>query len=154
MAKMIQPAWEDYKLYMGGRFVTGVRGFSYGKNRNKELIYAEGSNPVGVGRGNVEPRCELKVLQSELEALIVSGGGDPTEIPPFTIVHQYVRKGTTAIINDVAEDVEIVDFEKAMDQGATFMEVTLQCICPKISFNVTATAVKAMLGTNTTPNFS
>lgn len=137
----MQPAWEDYRLFMGGRFVTGIRGFSYGVSKNKELIYGEGSEPLDVGRGNKTPKCELKVLQSELEAIILSGGGDPNEIPPFTIVHQYVRKGTTAIVTDVITGVEITDWTKAMDQGATFMEVTLPCICLKVIPNVVASAV-------------
>ena len=144
----MQPAWEDYRLFMGGRFVTGVRGFSYGVTQNKEHIYAEGSNPQDIGRGNKTPKCELKVLQSELEAIILSGGGDPNDIPPFTIVHQFVRKGTTAVITDVITGVEITDWTKAMDQGATFMETTLPCICLSVIPNVAAAAVKSQFTAN------
>lgn len=127
---------------MGGRFVTGIRGFEYGVSQNKELIYAEGNEPVDVGRGNKTPTCQIKVLQSELEALILSGG-DPNDIPPFTIVHSYVRKGTAAIINDVIKGVEIMEWKKAMEQGATYMEVTLPAICMKIVPNVATAVVKS-----------
>lgn len=144
----MQPAWEDYKCFMGGRFVTGIRGFSYGVEQNKELIYGEGSEPIAIGRGNKTPKCEIKVLQSELEAIILSGGGDPTSIPAFTIVHSYVRKGTTAIVTDVVQGVEITDWTKAMDQGATHMEVTLPCICLKVVPNVAAAFVKQQFNIN------
>lgn len=133
---------------MGGRFVTGIRGFSYGVEQNKELIYGEGSEPIAIGRGNKTPKCEIKVLQSELEAIILSGGGDPTSIPAFTIVHSYVRKGTTAIVTDVVQGVEITDWTKAMDQGATHMEVTLPCICLKVVPNVAAAFVKQQFNIN------
>jgi len=132
---------------MGGRFVTGIRGFSYGVSQNKEFIYGEGSDPLGIGRGNREPKAEIKLLQSELEAIILSGG-DPTSIPAFTIVHSYVRKGTVAIITDVIEGVEIQEWEKAMAQGDTFMEVTLPCICLKVTPNAAAAWVKKNFNAN------
>ncbi|MCL2245850.1 MAG: hypothetical protein FWC10_01915 [Lentimicrobiaceae bacterium] len=134
---MKQYAWEDYKVLMGGRFVTGVRGFTYGTERDKQPIYGEGSQVQSYGRGNVTHHCEMKCLQSELEAIILSGGGDPTDIPPFTVVHSYTPKRGLPIVVDVIKDVEITSFEKSMDQGANYMEVTLQCVCVKIDYNVT-----------------
>lgn len=139
----MQPSWNDYKCFIGGRFVTGIRGFSYGNEQTKEHIYGEGADPIDIGRGNRTPKCEIKVLQSELEAIIASGGGEPTAVPPFVIVHSYVRKGTTAIINDVIEGVEITDWTKAMDQGATHMEITLPCICLKVTPQVAGAWIKS-----------
>jgi hypothetical protein len=132
-----QYAWEDYKVLMGGRFVTGIRGFKYGTARDKQPIYGEGSQPQSYGRGNVTHHCELKCLQSELEAIVISGGGDPTNIQPFTVVHSYVPKKGLLTVVDVVEDVEFTDFEKGMDQGAAFMEITFQCVCLRIKYNIT-----------------
>ncbi len=143
----MQPAWEDYKCYMGGRFVTGIQGFKYGATQVKEPIYGEGIDPHDYGRGNREFKCEITVLQSELEAIILSGG-DPTNIPPFSIVHSYVRKGTTAIITDVIEGVEFTEWEKGMDQGATHMTVTLPCVCLRVTPNVSAAFVKQRFNAN------
>jgi hypothetical protein len=133
---MKQYAWENYHVLMGGKFVTGIRGFRYKVSQEKGPIYAEGSKPHAMGRGNKSYECEMKILQSELEAIILSGGGDPTEIPPFTVVHQYVSKRGLPIIVDVIEDVEFKEIEKAMDQGAQFMEITLGCVCLNIKYNV------------------
>jgi hypothetical protein len=144
---MEQYSWEDVKVFMGGRFVTGIRGFEYGVGRNLELIFAEGSNPQGIGRGNKTPSCQIKILQSELEAIILSGG-EPTEIPPFTVVKQYVRKGTTAVVTDVIENVMIAEWKKAMEQGATYMEVTLPCVCTKITPNIPVALIKSKFNIN------
>jgi hypothetical protein len=144
---MEQYSWEDVKVFMGGRFVTGIRGFEYGVERNLEFIYGEGSEPQAIGRGNKTPSCQLKILQSELEAIILSGG-EPTGIPPFTVVKQYVRKGTAAIVTDVIEGVMISGWRKAMDQGATYMEITLSCTCLKIHSNVAQEVVKGKFRIN------
>ena len=142
-----QYSWLDVKVFMGGRFVTGIRGFEYGTTQVKEHIYGEGGDPQAVGRGNKTPACQIKTLQSELEALILSGG-DPVDIPPFTIVKQYVRKGSTAIITDVITGVEITEWRKAMDQGATFMEITLPCICMKVHPNVARAVIASKFSIN------
>ena len=132
---------------MGGKFVTGIRGFEYGVSRNTEHIYGEGSDPLAIGRGNKTPSCQIKVLQSELEAIILSGG-EPTGIPSFTVIKQYVRKGTAAVVTDVIEGVVITEWKKAMDQGATFMEITLPCQCLKIHTAVAPAIVKTKFSVN------
>jgi hypothetical protein len=131
-----QYAWEDYKVLMGGKFVTGIRGFRYKIAQEKDPIYAEGNKPMAIGRGNKTYECEISVLQSELEAIIISGGGDPMDIPPFTIVHQYVAKQGLPIVVDVIEEVEFKELEKNMQQGAQFMEATLPCVCLNIKLNI------------------
>ena len=131
-------AWSDYRILIGGRFITGIREFKYKTGKKKEPIYAEGDEPVAMGRGNKEYSCEMKVLQSEAEAIVLSGGGNPVDIPPFTVVHQYQAKAGLPIVTDVVEEVEFVDFEKGMAQGAGHMEVTFPMVCLKIKYNVSA----------------
>lgn len=143
----MQPGWNDYRCFIGGRFVTGIRGFEYGGDRANEYIYAEGSDPQEIGLGNKTPVCSIKMLLSELQAIIDSSV-DPTECPAFTVVHQFERKGTTAIITDVITGVRIEGWRKALDQGATFGEVTLPCKCLKISSNITTAVLAAKFNIN------
>jgi hypothetical protein len=139
-----QYAWSDYRVFIGGRFVTGIRGFKYGTTHDKEPIYAEGNKPHSMGRGNIGYKCELKCLQSELEAIIISAGGSPTELAPFTVVHSYARKSGGTVVTDIVVDVEFTDIEKAMDQGAKFMEVSLPCVCMDVIYNAPITSITAV----------
>jgi len=134
-------SWSEYRCYMGGRFVTGIRGYKYKTEREIEAIYGEGDEPVDVGYGNKKYSNEIKILQAELESIIVSGGGDPFKIPPFTIVHSYIPKNSTGrIITDVCEGIQFTDIEKAMEQGAKFMEITVPTFVKKIRYNTTFVA--------------
>lgn len=128
-------AWEDVKVLMGGKFVTGIRGCKYKVSQEKENIYAMGNKPVAKGRGNKKYEVSITVLQSELEALILAGGGDITDIAPFDIVISYVAKRGLPIVVDVIKDFEFTDFEKSWKQGDKFMEVELPGICMDIKLN-------------------
>jgi hypothetical protein len=127
-------SWEEYRLFMGGRFVTGVRGFKYKTSRTVEDIYAEGNEPVDVGFGNKTYEGEIKVLQSELNAIVLAGGGDIYALPPFTIVHSFVPKGGRIgkPVTVTMKDCYFKECEEAMEQGATFMEITLPVRVGKI----------------------
>lgn len=131
-------SWSEYRCFMGGRFVTGIRGMKYKSEREIEPIYAEGDDPVDVGYGNKKYSGEIKILQAELEAVIAAGGGDPYSIPPFTVVHSYIpENGVGKIITDVCEGCQFMEIEKAMDQGAKFMEITTPLFVKKIRYNTT-----------------
>lgn len=126
-------------MFMGGRFITGLRGFKYKAKRKIESIYADGDEVVDTGYGNKEYECEMKFLQNELEAIIAAGGGDPFSLKPFTVVHAYIPKnGPGKIVTDVITGCEFTEIEKAMEQGAAFMEATTPLYCRKIEFNTTA----------------
>ncbi len=128
-------SWNEYRLYMGGRFVTGVRGFKSKRGRAVEDIYAEGDEPVDVGFGNKSYEGEIKLLQSELNAIELAGGGDLFNIPAFTIVHSFVPKNKGRIGKPTVitfKDCYFKDVEEAMEQGATFMEITLPVRVGKI----------------------
>lgn len=131
-------SWSEYRVFMGGRFVTGIRGFRYKTSRAVEAIYGEGDEPVDVGFGNRSYENEIKLLQNELEAIITSApNGDPHAVK-FTVVHSYVpANGPGKIVTDVCEDCYFTDIEKAMDQGATFMEITAPVFTKKIRYNTT-----------------
>ena len=133
-------SWSEYRCFMGGRFVTGIRGFKYKAGREIEAIYGEGDEPQDVGYGNKKYSGEIKITQSELEAIISSGGGDPFKIPAFTIVHSFIPiNGIGAkIVTDICEGCQFTDIEKAMEQGAKFMETTVPLFVKKIKYNTTS----------------
>ncbi|WP_165027094.1 hypothetical protein [Dysgonomonas sp. ZJ279] len=131
-------SWSEYRLFMGGRFVTGVRGFKYKKSREIEAIYAEGDEPADEGFGNKAYEGEITILQNELEAIIASSpGNDPFSLPAITIVHSYTPKNKPGgkIVVDVCQRVYFKEIEKAMEQGKTFMEITTPMYVGSIRYN-------------------
>ena len=129
-------SWSEYHVYMGGRFVIGIRGFRYKTSRVVEPIYGEGDEPVDVGFGNRSYENEIKLLQNELEAMIEAAPNRDPHAVKFDVVHSYIPKnGTGKMITDVCEGCYITDIEKAMEQGATFMEITAACFVKKIKYN-------------------
>lgn len=132
-------SWSEYRCYMGGRFVTGIRGFKYKRSREIEGIYAEGDEYVDVGFGNKANDGEVTVLQNELEAIIsASPKKDPFNLPPFTIVHSYIPiHGEGRVIVDVCSGIYFKEIEKAMEQGKTFMEITTPLFIKTIKYDTT-----------------
>jgi hypothetical protein len=127
-------SWYEYRCFMGGRFVTGIRGFKYKSSRVVEAIYAEGDEPVDTGFGNRSYEGEIKVLQKELDAIVMAGGGDIYSLPPFTIVHSFVPKNGAGKIKTVTlSGCYFKEVEEAMEQGGTFMEITLPVHVGKIT---------------------
>ena len=88
-----------------------------------------------MGRGNKKYEASITVLQSELEAIILSSGGDITNIAPFDIVASHVTKRSMAIVTDVIKDFEFTDLEKSWKQGDKFMEIELPGVCMEIKYN-------------------
>ncbi|MDD3079093.1 MAG: hypothetical protein PHH37_08315 [Paludibacter sp.] len=130
-------SWSEYRCFMGGRFITGIRGFKYKMGREVEPIYAEGDEVVDVGFGNRSYSGEIKLLQNELEA-IIAAAPDPFAIE-FTMVHTYIPANSTTgrIITDVCDGCRFTEIEKAMEQGAKYMEITTPLFVKKVKPNTT-----------------
>ncbi len=129
-------AWADMQIVILGKKVAGLRGVKYTTEQEKEAIYAAGNEPCAMGRGNKKYSAEIKVLQSELEALITSQGGDITNIPPFDVIVAYVPSAGIPIKTDILKDCEFTSIEKSLNQGDKFMEVTLPLMPLKIVYAI------------------
>jgi hypothetical protein len=137
MAK-IEYAWEDFSCYLGGKRVSMIVGAKYTKTRNKEYIYGEGSNPQAIGRGNVSYEASVTVKMSALNDMILSAGGDITDIDAFTVVHKYQRKGSARIITDIMYDCQFTSQSKEILKGNTSAEVELPIMPLRIDYDTIA----------------
>ncbi len=130
-------AWSDVKLELGGRIVTGITGVKYGVRRTVTKLYAAGDEPFAKNKGNKDYVGEVKVRQSELEALIKSaqegGFNDPTDVT-FDIVVTYAKDVTDLIVTDILENCDITEFDKELNQNDPGMEITLPLDIGKIKF--------------------
>lgn len=110
----------------------------YSKTRTKEYIYGEGSTPQAIGRGNVTYEASVTVKMSALNDMILSAGGDITDIAPFTIVHKFQRKGDNRIVTDILFNCEFTSQSKEIAQGNTSAEVELPIMPLEIKFDTIA----------------
>jgi hypothetical protein len=138
MAKKEEYAWEDYSCYLGGKRVSMIVGAKYTKNHSKEYIYGEGSNPQAIGRGNISYEASITVKMSALNDMILSAGGDITDIEAFTVVHKYQRKGSNRIVTDIMFECEFTSQSKEILQGNTSAEVELPIMPLRIEYDTIA----------------
>lgn len=120
--------WSDTSVVVAGRLVTGIRGVSYTSSQEKEALYGKGNKPHAIQRGNKSYSGNIKLLQSELEALERAAGGDALDVS-FNIVVAYGNpsKGD-AISTDLLKSCEITEIPKGMDQNDKFMEIELPIV--------------------------
>ena len=120
--------WSNVQLFMLGRFVTGLQGVSYTSKQEKEYVYGVGNEPRAIQHGNRSYEGELKILQSELEALIASAPQKDLLDLRFDIVVSYVPRDDSQIINDTLKACEFSEVPKGIEQNDKMMEITLPII--------------------------
>ena len=129
-------SWSQVTVVMLGRPLVGIQGVKYKSSQEKSVIYGRGNTPLAIQRGNKSYEGEIKVLQSELEALtkVAGTGNDIQDLGPFDITVAYASK-TGVIVTDVLKGCEFTEVEKSIDQGATHMEVTLPIVLLSVEKN-------------------
>ena len=120
--------WVDMEIWFSGARLTKIRGLKYKAAKDKELLYAEGDEPISIQSGNRSYDGEIKVLKGAIDdmnrASISAGGRDILDLE-FDIVVNYKPRLNRALQSDTLIAVQIKEFEKGWDQGAKDMEVTL-----------------------------
>jgi hypothetical protein len=120
--------WADLTLFLDGVKVTKVTRVKYKKSHEKEALYAAGSEPFSIQRGNKSYTGEIALLKGAVDALnkaaVAAGGDDLTDVS-FTVGVVYKAKGTRVLQTDTLSGWEFTEYEKGMEQNAKKMEVTL-----------------------------
>ncbi len=120
--------WADVTVVLAGRTVTGIRGVSYTSSQEKEALYAKGNKPHAIQRGNKSYSGNIRLLQSELEALEAAAGGDVLNAS-FNVIVSYGNplKGDV-ITTDLLKGCEITEVPKGLNQNDKFMEIELPIV--------------------------
>ena len=126
--------WSNVKLFMLGRFVTGLQAVSYTAKQEKEYVYGVGHEPRAIQHGNKRYEGEIKILQSELEALILSAPSRNILDLQFDVAVSYVPKDDSRIVTDTLKHCEFTEVPKSISQNAKMMEVTLPMIFLNIKY--------------------
>jgi hypothetical protein len=122
----------DIKVMMFGIELTGLRGLTYKKSQEKELIYAAGNQPKAIQRGNKKYEGSLMLLQSDFDlmsrAAVAAGYEDLTDVPgnliDITVVYQK-PEDLAGLTIETCQNVEFTEYEGGQKQGDKFKEVTL-----------------------------
>ena len=134
-------AWSDLQVVIGSETITGITGIKYSVSRTVTKIYGAGDEPIAKNKGNKEYTGEIKLRQSELEALVQSAQAtfsnntaDPTDVT-FDVIVTYAKDVSSLIVSDVLENCDITEFSKEINQNDPAMEITLPIDIGKIKYN-------------------
>lgn len=123
-----QYEWSDITVFAGNRDVTGIRAVKYVVKQEKELLHAKGNKPMSIQKGNITNEGELGLLQSELEALEVAGGGSILNLE-LTVVINYGNPSKGDMVKtDVLVGVQFTEDPRELKQGDKFMDGTIPFI--------------------------
>ena len=122
----------DIKVSMLGVELSGLRGLTYKKSQEKELIYAAGNQPKAIQRGNKKYEGSLMLLKSDFDLLNkaarTAAYEDLTDVPgrliDITVLYQK-SDDSLQLSTDTLQNVEFNEFEEGMKQGEKFKEISL-----------------------------
>lgn len=123
-----QYEFTDITVFMGNRDVAALRSIKYSAKQEKEAVYGKGNMPLSIQKGNKSFEGEIGLLQSELEALTLVGGGSVLDLE-LTIIITYGNpvKGD-AIVSEKLIGCQFTEEPRELKQGDKFMEVSLPII--------------------------
>lgn len=123
-----QYEWADLTLILGGRDLTGIRGVRYEKTVEREAVYAKGSKAHSIQSGNEAVTGEIRVLQSEFEALVQAGGGSILGLSLDGLVAYGNPATGSNMITDRIEGIRFTSEASEFSQNDKFQEITLPFI--------------------------
>jgi hypothetical protein len=128
--------WADLTVIFGGRDLLRIRGIKWSRKKEREELYAKGSDPIAIQSGNNKYDVEITLLQSELDAIEAAAGNDIFSIA-VDIEVSFGNPGA----GDVIKTHRVIGWRATEDslemkQGDKFSEITLPGIALKINKNV------------------
>ncbi|MCK8143208.1 hypothetical protein MW871_15060 [Flavobacterium sp. I-SCBP12n] len=128
--------WADLTMILGGRDVVGFRAIKYSEKIEREAVYAKGRNAHSIQSGNSAVNGEVTMLQSEYEALVVSGKGSIMSLSLDALVAYGNPLNLDAIVKDRIVGIRFTESSKELKQGDKFMEITLPFVALRIQNQV------------------
>ncbi|KMQ70312.1 MULTISPECIES: hypothetical protein [Chryseobacterium] len=124
--------WADLTLILAGRDLARFRGLKYSEKIEREAVYAKGRNPVSIQSGNLAYEGEIKMLQSEYEALVQAGNGSILSLSLDALCCYGNPLDGDAMLIDRIESLRFTEAPKELNQGDKFAEITLPFIALRI----------------------
>lgn len=125
--------WADVTLILGGRDLIGIRAIKYAEKIEREPVYGKGRFPHAIQSGNASYEGEIKLLQSEYEALVASAKGKSILSLSLDCEVAYGNPiELNALVTDRVVGIRFTEAPKEINQGDKFMELTI----PFIALNI------------------
>lgn len=124
-----QAHWADIQLSIAGSTpLAGISEINYSVTRKIENIYGAGSQPIGVGFGNVEYTASITIKLNELKTLVdIAPEGDITQLPAFSMSVTWLDT-EFALISDTLLNCRFLSNDLKTKQGDTSIDVTIPMI--------------------------
>ena len=128
----------DLQVVMQGRPVIGLRGLRFKALQAKSNVHGAGSEPIARVRGARNYEGSVKVLLSELTALMQSQGnnGQLLKARPFDIIAAFAPSAADIITTFRLVYCEFTEWEVNTNVGDSEIEVELPLVIGKIEENV------------------
>lgn len=120
--------WADVTAIVGGKDIEGLRGVTYKRSKEKELVYGKGNEPIAIQSGNVSYEGELTMLRSDYQALKEAGKGTILDMQIDIVVSYGNPSRGDAMTTDKLLGVQFTEENDSMSQGDKYMEVSLPFI--------------------------
>jgi len=131
----VRHAWSSIEVNILGRIVTGITAIKYGNEREKELLYGAGSDPVAMGNGNNKPEASVSLYAYEVQGIMdATEDGDITKIAPFPIIVSYMEEGSDKLVTHTIRSAAFLKNMRDWKQGDTKQEVELSLITSGIKW--------------------
>jgi len=121
--------WTDVSIKIAGLSFTGITSINWSSKKEKELQYAAGSAPHGVGYGHRSYSCDFTMTMesaADFEQIAKAAGKDVLDYAPFLITVAFADKkaGSNGLIEKEFNwqvinimDVDITDVSESLDEG-------------------------------------
>lgn len=134
-------AFGDIKVFMWGRFITGLRGVEYKTKKDKEVIYGAGRDPRGIQHGKRGYDGTITITQSELIAMNRAarekGYKDILDCE-IDFVVSFTPEALIPITMDQVIGASFSEFPKGMKQGDMLSEHAMPFVALNIEEDITA----------------
>lgn len=123
--------WSDLEVFINGVRITKVQSAKYKSAKEKEPLYAAGSDPISIQSGNRVYTGSLRLLKEAVDSLNTAaraaGGKDLLDIECVVVVN-YKAKGARVVQTDTLNGVQFTEYEKGMEQNAKSMPIEMPIV--------------------------
>lgn len=137
MAK--QYGWKDVSVVVLGRRIEGITNIEVNRRVTKERQYGRGNQTQAILSGNEEISGTLTLLQDELDAInravkLVNPNLDLTKVAFDAVINYENAEGQAT--TDVVVGMQVEEYNKALSQGDTHMQIELPFMATALRENV------------------